>query len=112
MTTCSMAGLGGFDCQGPTDLHHLVHRSVIKRRFPFGALEDGTPATRLQRPRTPQLDLLCDRRNLVSCCRQHHANHHNARFTIGREHLPESEEFAAQFGFVPWLERSYGREAA
>ena len=111
--TCFFAGLGGIVCQGPTDLHHVIPRGTIKRRFPFGALEDGTPATRLQQPRTPQLDLIQDRRNLQPVCRAHHANHHNARFSITRERLPESvEDFAAQFGFVPWLERTYRREAA
>lgn len=98
--TCYFAGKGGFSCIAPVDPHHIIKRQTIRGQVSRGAwLEDYA-------------HILHDSRNIIPVCRQHHANWHNARFTVARSELPESvEQFAAEYGLTWALDREYGQRS-
>ena len=116
-------------CEGPRVVRcHLISKQAIRQAFPKGAVKvDG----RWYRPRdAPALEeavpvsrtlrqLQEDERAWVYGCgglvglAGHHgrldtAPHERTRIRVPRELLPEDvEEYAAELGLVPWLERTY-----
>lgn len=121
--TCAWAGMGGIDCDGVIDAHHVIKQQHIERRFPRGAAEraDGyrvplakVPTGELLTPGLRQFPLgaiLADTRNLLAVCRAHHAAHHGPHGAgVTRDDLPsEVFDFARQYGMESQVLNSYPR---
>lgn len=120
---CFFDGRGS--CDGALIRAHLIPQQLLRREFPHGALfDDGRwrKATRYEDrydlPYRTAADLANDKRTWVPCCGgpQGNAGHHgqldhSRTIRITRQQLPvEVTDFAAEFGLLWWIERTYPTE--
>lgn len=129
MSECWFAGRPGIDpCQGRMDRMHWVKQQAIRARFPHGAYRvDGGEWVRTPRLMDPAdfegraLDMrsmqqiVWDGRVWAGACRWHHGTFDRPgvrALRVPRAELPvDVEEWAAEFGMVWWLDRTYGERA-
>lgn len=116
---CYFDSLG--DCDGQLIRAHLIRRSLLKQRYPFGVVNDTGGWRRLGRGEDRYdlayrslKDLVDDPRSWVACCgggsglAGHHGRLDGGWLRVPAEQLPAGfREFCAELGLEWYVERNY-----